>query len=93
MYGFMTFHLAEDDDDVSNGVTNFVEATKRQRGLLGSIEILGKKFKSLDPDAKNEWFSCWFDDDAQTAFNDIMDGEPVVYLSQVLKPTAVLKPT
>jgi hypothetical protein len=82
--GFLTFHIAEDEeDDPEKGTVAYLPATKRQRGLLGSVEVMGKKFKSVDPDADpSQWVMAWFDDDAQRAYDDIMDGEPVVYLSQ-----------
>jgi hypothetical protein len=82
--GFLAFHLADEDgNDPANGTVSYLPATKRQRGLLGSITIMGKKFKSIDPDSDpSQWIMAWFDDDAQRAYDDIMDGEPVVYLSQ-----------
>jgi len=82
VYGFLTYRLAEGDDDAENGKAAFIECTKRQRGLLTSVEILGKKFKQEDAESKNEWFACYVDGAAQEAMEDITNGEPVVYLSQ-----------
>lgn len=82
LFGFITFHLKVDDEDASNGKVEFIPCTKRQRGLLGTTDIMGKKFRPEDSENKNEWFSCYFDDDAQIVYDDITSGEPVVYLSQ-----------
>ena len=78
LFGFLTFHLSEMDEDASNGKAEYIPCTKRQRGLLSGTDIMGKKFRPEDSENKNEWFSCWFDTDAQTALDDITSGEPVV---------------
>lgn len=85
IFGFFTFHLPISDDDVidpEDGVADFIPATKRQKGMLMQVDIMGKKFKPPDADNSNSWMSCWFEEDAINAWNDLMYGEPVIFLSQ-----------
>ncbi len=84
MYGLLTFHLSpEAQEDPEQGIAEYIPATKRQRGQLSATDVMGKKFKAPDEDAfPNGWMSCWFDEEAQRAFDDLMFGEPVVYVSQ-----------
>lgn len=58
-----------------------VELTKRQRGLLGSIDLLGHKIKPAeDPKAKS-WLMAFSEDEAQKAWDDLMGAEPCIYLT------------
>lgn len=58
-----------------------IELTKRQRGLLASIDLLGYKIKPAeDPKAKS-WVMAFSEDDAQKAWDDLMSGEPCIYLT------------
>jgi hypothetical protein len=45
------------------------------------MDIIGKKFKPVDDPTAKEWFSCYFDEDAQAALNDITSAEPCIYIS------------
>jgi len=80
LYGFLTYTLPSKAE--------FIACTKRQKGLLGSTDFMGKKFKPEDNESKSEWCIVYFDDDktdvndAQAAFDDITTGEVMVYLSQ-----------
>lgn len=82
VYGFLTFHLESASDE--EGIANYLEATKRQRGLLQNTDIMGKKLRPELSLNKEEWCHCFFDEVAQEAFDDITTGQPVVYLSQEL---------
>ena len=75
---FLTYAAAGADGD--GGGCDVVELTKRQRGLLNSVDIVGKKLKPEDPAAKG-WCVAWSEDDAQRAFDDLMRAEPCIYLT------------
>merc|ERR1712032_389208 len=66
---------------LDEGSAEVVELTKRQRGLLGSIDLLGYKIKPAeDPKAKS-WLMAFSEDDAQKAWDDLMSAEPCIYLT------------
>ena len=46
-----------------------------------SMDIIGKKFKPVDDPAAKEWFTCYFDQDAQAALDDITTAEPCIYIT------------
>jgi len=47
----------------------------------GCLEILGKKFKPPEDPSAKEWFSCYFDEGAQAALDDITRAEPAIYIT------------
>mmetsp|Transcript_7845 Transcript_7845/g.19466 ORF Transcript_7845/g.19466 Transcript_7845/m.19466 type:complete len:335 (+) Transcript_7845:85-1089(+) len=69
-------------DSSSDGDVEIVELTKRQRGLVGGgCDFMGQKLKSPeDPTAKG-WCMVFSEADAKRAWDDLMDGEPCIYLT------------
>ena len=55
LYGFLTYTLPSKAE--------FIACTKRQKGLLGSTDFMGKKFKPEDNERKSEWCIVYFVDD------------------------------
>ena len=77
VYCFLLYRVNGDGD----GEVEAIELTKRQRGLVGGgCEILGHKIKPIDPDAKG-WMMAYSEADAQAAWEDLMEGEPCIYLT------------
>jgi len=66
------------------GEAEAIELTKRQRGMVGGsgMEVMGRKLKPPDaePDTK-AWAMAWGEDEAAVAWDDIMGGEPCIYLT------------
>mmetsp|Transcript_36692 Transcript_36692/g.72617 ORF Transcript_36692/g.72617 Transcript_36692/m.72617 type:complete len:342 (-) Transcript_36692:117-1142(-) len=79
---FLSFSAAMDDEGKpEEGSAEVTELTKRQRGLLGSVDLLGHKIKAAeDPKAKS-WLMAWSEDEAQEAWDDLMGAEPCIYLT------------
>lgn len=79
---FVTFRATTDaEGKIGESSAEIVELTKRQRGLLGSIDVLGYKIKPAeDPKAKS-WLMAWSEEDAQKAWDDLMSAEPCIYLT------------
>eukprot|EP00037_Helgoeca_nana_P008391 m.74667 g.74667 ORF g.74667 m.74667 type:complete len:342 (-) comp18910_c0_seq2:101-1126(-) len=60
-----------------------VDLTKRQRGLIGGggVEILGRKLRpQVDPVTKS-WAMAWSEKEAQPALDDLLHGEPCIYVT------------
>lgn len=79
---FLLYRAASDGD----GAVEVVELTKRQRGLVGAVDLLGLKLKPLQPDGKPDpsaktWCMAWSEDEAQTAWEDLMSAEPCIYVT------------
>ncbi|GMH65346.1 hypothetical protein TrST_g9561 [Triparma strigata] len=75
---FLMFKAGE---DVNEGKLQIQELTKRQRGCCGSLDILGRKHT---PAGEEEgkcrgWAMVWTEDEASSAFEDLLDGEPCIY--------------
>jgi len=79
---FLSYRAIMDKDGkMGEDSVEVVELTKRQRGLLASVELLGHKIKPAeDPKAKS-WLMVFSEEDAQTAWDDLMNGEPCIYLT------------
>ena len=76
-------YSADTTEDSPEGTVEVVELTKRQKGLIsgGSVEVMGPKFKPPeDPSSKTHCFA-WSEDAAQAAWDDLMHGEPCVYIT------------
>ena len=88
LHGWLTYHTKGPNDDETVKQSNFIACTKRQKGLLGSVDFFGKKTRPEEKEIKNNWCIVYLDDDktdeneAQAAFDDITSGEPMVYYSQ-----------
>ena len=81
-YAFLKYSADTSQDD-PEGAVEVVELTKRQRGLMsgGGVDVMGPKFKPPeDPQSKTHVF-VWSDAAAQTAWDDLMHGEPCVYVT------------
>mmetsp|Transcript_15216 Transcript_15216/g.40844 ORF Transcript_15216/g.40844 Transcript_15216/m.40844 type:complete len:340 (+) Transcript_15216:125-1144(+) len=81
-YAFLKYS-ADTKEDNPDGVAEIVELTKRQKGLVsgGSVEIMGPKFKPPDDAASKSFCFAWGEEAAQTAWSDLMFGEPCVYIT------------
>eukprot|EP00035_Acanthoeca_spectabilis_P001143 m.78087 g.78087 ORF g.78087 m.78087 type:complete len:339 (+) comp10655_c0_seq2:257-1273(+) len=71
-----------DNPDGAN-VVEVIELTKRQKGLItsGGVEILGRKLRPQDDPAGKGWAMAWSELDAQPALDDLMTGEPCIYVT------------
>lgn len=71
-----------DNPDGAN-VVEVIELTKRQKGLItsGGVEILGRKLRPQDDPAGKGWAMAWSELDAQRALDDLMTGEPCIYVT------------
>lgn len=82
--GAQTFlqYRAEVDSDgnFQDGHVQVIRLTNRQRGSLGSIDFMGFKLKGEDPKSK-PWCLVFSEDDAQMAWDDLMTGEPCIYIT------------
>eukprot|EP00038_Savillea_parva_P011898 m.200954 g.200954 ORF g.200954 m.200954 type:complete len:340 (-) comp21273_c0_seq1:50-1069(-) len=69
-------------DDGGNQV-DVVQLTKRQRGMItsGGVDILGRKLRPADAVDTKLWAMVWSEQAAQAALDDLMDGEPCVYIT------------
>jgi len=74
-----------------DGKAEFIELTKRQKGLVsGGCDIVGCKKHKPDADAdkpvsssgsSSGWVAAWAEEGAKTAYDDLTSAEPCVYLS------------
>eukprot|EP01063_Lacrimia_lanifica_P022646 TRINITY_DN30182_c0_g1_i1.p1 TRINITY_DN30182_c0_g1~~TRINITY_DN30182_c0_g1_i1.p1 ORF type:complete len:341 (+),score=118.75 TRINITY_DN30182_c0_g1_i1:52-1074(+) len=60
------------------GKAEVVELTKRQRGLVNSLDFMGRKLKPLENKESKAWCIVWAEEEAQRAWNDLHDGEACV---------------
>lgn len=69
--------------NAEGGAVELVELTKRQRGALsgGSVEVLGHKLRPPEAPSAKSWAMNFGEEDAQQAWEDLMGGEPCVYLT------------
>lgn len=75
---FLQYRAEVDDDgNFSDGNVQVIKLTNRQRGLLGSVDLLGYKIKG-EPKG---WCMVFSEDDAQQAWDDFMSAEPCIYIS------------
>ncbi len=81
-YCFLKYTVFEGE-----GTAEYVELTKRQKGLVtGGCDILARKNRP-DSDEKKSvagggpWAASWGEDEAKSAYEDICTAEPVIYLS------------
>lgn len=82
-YAFLKYS-ADVNADSPEGVIEVVELTKRQRGLVsgGSVDVMGPKFKPPeDPSSKTVLYAWSEEGKAQAAWDDLMHGEPVIYIT------------
>lgn len=82
-FAFIKYSADLADDSNPQGEVEVVELTKRQKGLVssGSVEVMGPKFKPPeDPSSKTHCFA-WSEEGARAAWNDLMHGEPCVYVT------------
>lgn len=83
-YCVMLYRAVPGEDE---GEVELIELTKRQRGLVGGgCDIMGHKIKSLDADGKPDpasksWCMAFSEEDAQAAYDDLLGGEPCIYLA------------
>lgn len=76
-------YSADTSKDDAEGDVEVVELTKRQKGMVsgGGVDVLGPKFKPPeDPSSKTVAYA-WMEDAAQTAWDDLMHGEPCIYIT------------
>ena len=76
-------YSADTSKDDAEGDVEVVELTKRQKGMVsgGGVDVLGPKFKPPeDPSSKTVAY-VWMEDAAQTAWDDLMHGEPCIYIT------------
>ena len=69
--------------DDTEGDVEVVELTKRQKGMVngGGVELMGPRFKPPeDPSSKTVAYA-WMEGAAQTAWDDLMHGEPCIYIT------------
>ena len=76
-------YTADTTEDDPEGTVEVVELTKRQRGLIsgGSVEVMGPKFKPPEDPSSNTHCFAWSEAAAQAAWDDLMNGEPCVYIT------------
>eukprot|EP00854_Cymbomonas_tetramitiformis_P002150 gene2150-2855_t len=75
---FLMYRLGSDGE----GEVELAELTKRQRGLVGGgCEVLGHKIKPADDPTSKNWCLAFCEDEAPRALEDLMAGEPCIYLT------------
>jgi len=76
-------YSADTSKDDTEGDVEVVELTKRQKGMVngGGVELMGPRFKPPeDPSSKTVAYA-WMEGAAQTAWDDLMHGEPCIYIT------------
>lgn len=68
-------------NDVGDGDVEIVELTKRQRGLLGSCDVMGHKLKAPENPTSKSWCIAWSEEEAQIVWDDLMGAEPCIYIT------------
>ena len=76
---FVKFVAGDAEGDA--GSVEIVELTKRQRGLMGSIDIMGKKVKPPEDSASKGWAVAFSEDDVKVAWDDLHSAEPCIYIT------------
>jgi hypothetical protein len=76
---FITFKASGEEG--VEGEVEVIDFTKRQKGLVGSVDLLGKKLKPPEDQASKGWCICFSDEQAQAAWDDIHAAEPCIYIS------------
>lgn len=79
---FLQYRVVLDTDGKStDDSVEVIELTKRQRGLLGSIDLLGYRIKPAEDPKSKAWMMAFSEEDAQVAWDDLMGGEPCIYVT------------
>lgn len=78
---FLLYRCAEGGGG-GDGEVEVIDLTKRQKGLLNSIELMGRKLKAPDAEPGGKaWAMAWSEEEAQVAYDDLMSAEPVIFIS------------
>jgi hypothetical protein len=69
-------------EGASAGDVEVVALTKRQKGLINSIELMGRKLKAPDAEIGGKsWAMAWSEEEAQVAYDDLLSAEPCIFIS------------
>jgi len=76
-------YTADASQENPEGEVEVLELTKRQRGLVsgGGVDVMGPKFKPPEDPQSPHHLWAWSEDAAQIAWDDLMHGEPCVYVT------------
>lgn len=78
---FILYRLSIDAQGNNEGSVEVIELTKRQRGLLGNIDLLGHRIKPAEDPKSKAWLMAFWEEDAQVAWDDLMQAEPCIYIA------------
>jgi len=79
---FLKYSVVLDADGKSkDDSVEVIELTKRQRGLLGSVDLMGYRIKPAEDPKSKAWMMAFSEEDAQVAWDDLMGGEPCIYIT------------